>query len=113
MLSYITAFSWVAHVDAVQWAQATDKGYTAPNMVLFLRLQSVTNGLRVSVNGAPLGRLTFSEFGKSTHDVLVEARRGPISYRYSPMVLGWQESCSEHTGINGKFAKRLCSTRPF
>ena len=87
--------------------QATDKGYTLPDMVLFLRLQSITRGLRVTTNGAPLNRLIYSEFGKGTLDVLVEVRRGPTAYSYPPVVLGWQESCDGPTKANGEFSADL------
>ena len=70
-------------------------------MELFIALESLSNGLRVAANGAPLSHHIFPRFGKGVYSVLVEVRRGPTEHSYSPPILGWREACGAGLGIKG------------
>ena len=64
-------------------------------MDFFVLPVSVMGGLRVRSNGRKLTSTIYADFGKSTHDVLVEVTRGPVDYVYSAPTVGWNQARSD------------------
>ena len=82
-------------LDRPLWNSEVDLGYNMPGMALSVDYVSLAEGLVVQVNGNVVtGSISFGEFGKGSHTVLVAMYRGPIEYLYPGPVLTFAQECA-------------------